>query len=350
MMRAVKTFLLFCLLIATTCAAVAQKQVYDIASYDAPAEWKAEKSESFISYTKTDGENFCQIAIYKHRTSKGSIEADFDSEWKEVVAQSRTVSEPEKTKPQSAEGWTVMAGTGMWKFNGANVASILTVYSNDKVCMSVLCNTTAQPYLKNLQDLLGSLTLDASKVPDKATTTTSGGGSVVGLWVDYINEVSGYANGYPQYTAGYNRREYLFNADGTYVFRLKNWSVLQKDILFAYEVGTYKVSGDKITIAAKQGSAAWWGKAKDGSTKGWGTLTKASEYRSETVTYTFDLHYFEGQNESHLILKNPGSTQRDRGTGGDGKVNQWSYSPRELSKSLIDNPPGFKVPVGKKKT
>lgn len=344
-MCAIKNVVLACLLAITASAAAFQKQVYDIATYDAPAGWTSKEGEGYMSYSKTDGDNFGQIAVYKHRTSEGKIEADFDKDWKELVENSKTISDQEKTKPETSNGWTVMTGSGLWKYNGANVASILTVYSNGKVCVSVLCNMTAQPYLKDLQALLASLTLDASKVTEPPSSSKSKN-SVVGLWVNYTLESYGYSNGAPQLTAGYFRREYLIKADGTYVFRAKDWSVFAKDILFVYETGTWKVDGDKITITPMQGKGGWWAKAASGRTTEWGSLRKASDYKAESVTYSFEFHYYSGTKETSLILRNPKATQRDRGTSGEGKVNEWSYSPRPLDKSLIDNPPGFKVPAG----
>ena len=340
-MKSILLSLLFCLLAAFSNATALEKQVYDIASYDAPSGWDSKAGEGYMSYSKTDGDDFGQIAIYKHRASVGDIQADFDKDWKELVANLRTVSDQEKAKPESANGWTVMSGSGLWKYNGANVASILTVYSNGKVCISVLCNATAQPYLKDYQALLVSLSLDASKVKDKPESNHS----IPGLWVDYTTESSGTSNGFPQLTGGYFRREYLFKKDGTYVFRAKDWSVFAADILFVYETGTWKVDGNQITITAKHGTGGWWGKAKSGRTTEWGNFKKGSDYKSESVTYTFDFQYYSGVKETYLIFQNPNRTQRDRGTSGEGKVNRWSYSPKALDKSLIDNPPGFKAPA-----
>ncbi|OJU63196.1 MAG: hypothetical protein BGO01_11265 [Armatimonadetes bacterium 55-13] len=333
---------LICSLLFGLAGAAVQKQTFDIASYDAPAEWTAKKGGDYISYSKTDGENWCQIAIYHHRISKGSIKADFDNEWKELVAEGKTISEPEKTEPQMANGWSVMAGTGLWKYNGANVASVLTVYSNKKVCVSVLCNTTAQPYVKDYQTLLASLSLDASKASNAPVSAAPANkSSLVGLWVDYKTENNGYQNGSPMLTGGYFRREYLLKSDGTYVFRAKDWSVLAGDILFIYETGSWKVNGNKITITPKKGKGGWWGKTR--STKEWGPLKRASSYKLQPTSYTFELHYESLVKETFLVLYNGQGTQRDRGTSGGGQ-NRWSYSPRELTKSLIDNPPGFKIP------
>lgn len=327
-----------------------QGQKFGIATYQAPSGWKEEKSESHVSYTKTVGSDFGQIALYGHVKSKGDIQADFDAQWKELIANGKEISAPDKTKPVTANGWTAMSGSGTWTFNGANVATLLTVYSNQKVCVSVLVNFTDPDLAKGYVTLLESLTLDASKatVSTSPTANAAEKSSLAGLWVFYNTESRGVVNGIHQLTAGYFRREYLLKSDGTYTFRAKDWSVFVADILFVYEVGNWSVSGSQITLKPTKGSGSWWGKAESGRTVGWGKLKKSSTFKLETVTYTFDLTRFEGNQESVLILKSSTPTQRDYSSSGNAKVHEWRYTSRELSGSLIDNPPGFVAPAAPK--
>jgi len=337
------------LLLLAIMTSYAQKKTFDIVSYNEPAGWTPQQGIGNVSYSRIDGSSWAQIAIYEHRSSEGDIQKDFDKDWKELVESvSKNISAPEKTVPQSAEGWTVMSGAGVWQFNGTNVASMLTVYSNNKICMSVLCNATAQPYFKDYQTLIGSLDLDASRSMETAVISNNSStansnpsvntvhSSLVGLWCDNILETSGYMNGFAQYTAGYFRKEYLFNVDGTYVFRIKNWSVYMEDILFAYETGTYSVSGNQLTIAPTQGKGEWWSKAKSGRTNEWGTLVKASDYKLEKVTYAFEIKYYSGTKDYSLILKSGNPTQRE-----NSQQTETHYAQR-IEPSLIDNPPGFK--------
>jgi len=318
------------LLLLNSIMSYAQKTTYDIASYIAPSGW-----------TPKEG--------------TGDIQKDFDKDWQEVVVSvAKGISAPEKSAPQTAEGWTVMSGAGIWQFNGASVASMLTIYSNGKVCVSVLCNATAEPYLKDYQTLIGSFNLNAGSVaPSPAATatitpttnetpaanTTNNHTSIVGLWCDYTNETSGYVNGTPMYTAGYFRKEYAFNADGTYVYRVKDWLTSMKDILFIYETGTYSVSGNQLTITPQQGKGEWWGK-QGSSTKEWGGLVKASDYNLEKVTYAFEIKYYSGSQTTSLILRPGKATARE---GDVEHHSEFNYSLRTLQ-SLIDTPPGFKVP------
>ncbi len=327
----------------------AQKQTFDVVSYTAPKNWTEQKGEDNISYSKIDGSSWAQIAIYQHRNSEGDIQTDFDKEWNELVAANKTISSPEKTEPQTAEGWTVMSGSGVWQYNGANVATMLTVYSNNSVCISVLCNATAKPYLKDYQTLIGSLDLDASKATETSSTennsasANTNGVSLTGLWIQYRGEDAGYANGFRMTTGGYFRKEYLLKEDGTYIFRMKNWSAHQDNIYFVYETGTYTVNGSQLTISPKQGKAGWWKKYGNITDK-WGSYLKAdNDYKPEKTTYPFYTQHPENRNDMLLILTNPNATKRDGTIDiNDGTTKKWVYG-WGGTKSLIDNPPGFKM-------
>ncbi len=339
--------LFFLSLLAALSNGASQAQKFGIASYQAPSGWKEEKGTGFISYSKIEGQTFGQIALYEYTKSKGDIQSDFDAQWKELVTNGREVSSPEKTKPETANGWTAMSGSGTWKLDGSNVATILTVYSNKKVCVSVMINFSDVNFAKEYVSLLESLTLDASKATTVASTKTNSTG-LVGLWVDYDTENRGYQNGFPILTAGYFRREYLLNADGTYTYRCKDWSVFVTDILFIYESGTWKANGNQITFSPSKSSGGWWGKSADGRTTGWGKFKKGTTYKSKAVTYSFRLHFFEGSKDNVLILGNNQPTERERSSNGNAKNHEWRYTEREKAKSLIDNPTGFVIPTAPK--
>jgi hypothetical protein len=347
-MKYIKIIFLLGLITTMSYTSFAQQKTFDIVTYTPPNDWIEKQAEGNISYSIINGSSWAQIAIYQHRTSNGDINTDFDKDWSELVAANKTISSPEKNTPQTAEGWTIMSGSGVWKYNGTNVASMLTVYSNQKICIAILCNTTAKPYLKDYQSLVSSLNLDANSVSETSGTannvpstdnnTSANKNSVVGLWCDNHLEISGYFNGFPQYTAGYFRREYLFKADGTYVFRLKNWSTLMKEILFNYESGTYTIQGNQLTIIPNQGRGEWWSK-KDNNASLWGNRLKASDYKLEKMNYVFEIKYYSGTDSYSIILYGKKDTDRD----GTYNQNGFSYARNRTGQSIIDNPPGFKT-------
>lgn len=345
-----KTAFLYTILMVFATNAFAQQKTYDLVTYTSPSGWTEKESEGNISYSKIDGGSWAQIAIYQHRPSEGAINTDFDKDWNELVATGKTISSPEKTMPQTAEGWTVISGIGVWQYNGVNVASMLTVYTNNKVCVAILCNTTAQPYLKDYKSLIGTLDLDAnsvsatSRTANKNSSANTNNPALVGLWIDYNAETTGaYFNGMPQYTAGYTRKEYAFYVDGSYLFRKKQWLTSMKEILFVYETGTYSITSSQLTINPQKGMGEWWSKAGQ-QANAWGKRLKVAEYKMEKVTYTFEMKYFSGSQDYSLILKSGKPTQREGGRFNNANdPYEFRYSLREKLGSLIDNPPGFKT-------
>ena len=163
--------LLLLLLTFYAVTGISQTATFDIVTYSLPVGWKSESKVNTIVYSKIEGDKWAQIIIYKNTTSKGNIQADFDSEWKTLVADAYNITEtPEKTSPESAEGWEVMSGSGLWQFNGSNVATILTTFSGHGACVSVACNATAERFLREYKSLVGSITLYDGK-SDPAVNT-----------------------------------------------------------------------------------------------------------------------------------------------------------------------------------
>lgn len=294
-------------------SASAQKQSFDIASFTIPDGWAEAQTEGNISYSKIDGSSWAQIVIYKSTASTGNINSDFDHDWNELVAANKTISSPEKAKPQSQKGWTLMSGSGVWQYNGANVASMLTVYSNGTIRIALLCNRTAQPYLKEYQSLLGTLDLDAKNIEDEDDSTNTSSQnqtnnlSVVGTWDEYINE-SG--------TTGYFRSEYVIKADGTYLFLRKNCSAMGNEIIFHYETGVWKLNGNQLTIIPQQGKDEVLEKPANGHWgTDWGKLLKSNTRILETATYTIKLTYDEYYKTNNLEINFNKPTQKDGRSG-----------------------------------
>lgn len=336
-------------LLYSAISSVAQKQSFDIASFSPPDGWTKELKEDFVSFSRIDGASWGQIAVYKSRQSSGNIEEDALKDWQDIVLAVHTVESEDKTTAKSAEGWQVMSYSGVWQYNGANVATLLTVYSNNKICVSVLCNATAKPYLKDYQTLIGSLNLDAGTIKESAgaennavqpvSDPTTANSSIVGAWINFTRESNGFMNGQRMYTGGYMKKEYLFKGDGTYIFRQKDWLAVRDNIYFVYETGKWAVNGNKLTITPAKGKAEWWLKDNVGNNADkWGPYQKAGKYTLETVTYAIE---FETDSYGRVLKVSYGKpTQRD----GDHPADNGQYTSYvfDAGKSIIDYPPGFK--------
>lgn len=324
-----------------------QKQNFDVLSFTVPANWQKIQNEGGVQLSASDNKTggYAVAVITKATSSDAAASENFTTDWTRLVKSTVQVNtEPVMEEPAKENGWTILSGNANYT-DGANKGSVtLLTATGGGQMVSVVLMTNTQQYQTELISFVNSLELKKADTPatasdDPSTAGIPGSPALSGLWCDNLLETSGYANGFPQYTAGYFRREYLFNEDGTYVFRIKNWSTLLKEILFIYETGAYTVKGNQITLTPQKGIGEWWSK-KDNNTKLWGRRTKAADYKPEKVTYDFEIKYYSGTKDYSLLL-NPGRTTERDGTYH--QANSFSYSRREKGASLIDNPPGFRT-------
>lgn len=347
-MKYVKYIFLFSNFLILHFTASAQKQSFDIASFTMPDGWTEQKTDGHVSYSRIDNGSWAQITIYKSTSSSGAVDIDFDKDWKELVAVNKDITTPEKTNPQSADGWMIQSGNGTWEYNGARVKSLLTVYSNEQVYLSVLCNTTATTFLKDYQTLLASLKLKAENTQVSAgnnNETQSPGSSeaaltnaIPGLWITNEAETNGFMNGFLLYSGGYMRKEYLFREDGTYTFRTKNWLAANDNIYFACESGRWIANGNQLSLTPAKGRAGWWNKdRKSNDVNKWGSFQKAAAYKLETATYSIEIKVDPNYSNA-IILHTVKPTERD---GGQFNNPPYRFVYVHKDESLIDNPPGF---------
>jgi len=322
---------------------IAQKQTFDVVSYTAPKGWQQQQNVGGLQLSVADQKTgaYAMVVITKATASGASANENFNNDWNRLVKSTvQANSEPAMEAPTKQNDWDVVSGSATYT-DGANTgrATLLTATGGSQA-FSVILMTNTQQYQKELLAFINSLTLSKplqAPAADQTVANNAGGSSVVGLWVYYNVESNGFYNGLPVPTGGYSRKEYLFNANGTYVYRQKNWMLYVKDILFVYETGTWAASGNKLTLTPKRGKGGWW--TKTSRTSEWGPLNKMSEWKLEPTSYTFGFHYYSGSKENCLVLTSGKETARE----GKQENNTLIYNQRALDKSLIDNPPGFKT-------
>lgn len=344
-MKYLKVFFLLSLVLMLSLTVHAQKQTFDVVSYILPKGWQQQQGDGGLQLFITDKKSgtYALAIITKATTSTASANENFTNDWEKLVKGTVTVSEVPSTSDMNIEtGWKCITGQANYTDgNNKGLATLIAATGYDQMT-SVVIMTNTSKYQEEVLAFVNSLELKKSGFntsTNKAPANNANSSSIVGLWCYNLLETSGYTNGFPQYTAGYFRREYLFKKDGTYFFRTKNWSVWTKEILFVYESGTYVVSGNQVTVIPSQGRGEWWSK-KDNKTTLWGSRQRASDFKLEKTTYTFEIKYYSGSKDNVLSLNPNKTTQRDGTFNGQ---NGFSYTAKTVGESPIDNPPGFKV-------
>src|SRR5438128_1455308 len=95
-----------------TVIAFAQKETFDLLSYTAPVGWVKEVTPTVTMYTTSNEKtgSWCQLSIIKSTTSKGNIDADFESEWQNLLVKNYKITEsPKLNDVQETEGWKIKA-------------------------------------------------------------------------------------------------------------------------------------------------------------------------------------------------------------------------------------------------
>lgn len=169
-----KAFLLIALS-AVTITATAQKETFDIINYTAPNGWTKETTENVISYLTTNNKTnaWCRINIVKSTVSKGSVDADITSEWKDLVAAKYKITKgPELSETLETDGWKVKSASGTFRFNGKDAVIIVTTASGYERCASVVALTNSDAYAADIQKFIEEIELiKPAAQPNTGTVT-----------------------------------------------------------------------------------------------------------------------------------------------------------------------------------
>lgn len=283
--------LIICLLISFN--GYGQKKIYDLISYSLPPAWQEEEGTGGMQLSiHKDGEYAVAVILKGIATDKSALE-NFHADWQKLVKGTVTLqNEVEMQPPVMDKGWEIYSGTATY-LDGSQkgLATFLTASTAGRTVSTVLLTNTAR-YQDDLLHLLNSLEIQAVNA---ATPSLSG------LWVDYLNETSGAVQGIPSYTGGYFRQEYMLKPNGEYVFRLKNYALLQKDIIYTYEKGSYTLSGNSLILQPSEARSERWSKGPAGK---WGERKSAQTASIAVRTYTFTQE--QKSQETYLKLQ-PGN-------------------------------------------
>lgn len=177
----------FIVLLANAIPCMAQKESYGLVSYTAPRSWKKENGNNCVTYSQVNAVNksWCMISLYKNNTSKGSVEADLESDWELLVAKDNAITAgPQRGDIQERDGWKVQAAGGKATFNGAEMMVLLTVISGHNNCISIVARTNHAGYLQAIEDFNAGIEM---KQPDPAinkqtnTVATQPAGNIASL-------------------------------------------------------------------------------------------------------------------------------------------------------------------------
>jgi hypothetical protein len=317
-----KKILLLCFVCMWMGKIFAQRQTFDLATFMPPKSWKKQLSENAIQLSKEDTAKgtYCLIILYKAVPGTEASRENFDLAWTSLVKEMVTVSsEPEMQNPEMKNGWETQSGYASFEGeNGKGIVMLATATGSDKmVNMLILTNTDV--YQKEMGSFVKSISLKEITAPARASSQpgNTNGSPIINSWTAVGSDQDSYSvkNG----VAGYIRRQYIFNSNGTYRHIIKTFSYFS-DLLLTQESGTYTINGNTITVTPQQSIIESWSK-KD-NRDAWGKRLSSQKAPLEKTTYQFTIEYIASINETQLILQTGKATKRD---GHFHQDNKWYY-------------------------
>jgi hypothetical protein len=133
---------------------------FDIVSYTEPSGWVKETGSDFIAYTISNNANneYARILIFKSLQGTGNIDADFDTEWKELVQLNyRPESFINTTSGDFKEGWVTKTRVAPFKYNNQNHAVLLHTAVKSNIKMSSVFITNTVNYQVIYEDFTASM-------------------------------------------------------------------------------------------------------------------------------------------------------------------------------------------------
>ncbi len=336
-----KKIIFLCALCALVGNTFAQKEIFDLTTYTTPKGWKKQPAESAILFSKEDVAKgtYCMITLYKAVPGTVNSKENFDLAWESLVKEMVTVTTTPEMQPASTEnGWETQSGYAPFESDGNKGVVLLVTASSNAKMVNLIILTNTDIYEKEMTAFLESVSLKKQEVNKQQTQTPASNNNntpILGTWAIGSSDQSSYAvnNG----INGYIKRQYTFNANGSYTFLIKTFQYTSDKLLLTKEIGTYQINNDILTLNPQKNVIEAWSK-KDGVDK-WGKLVSSQNRTLEKTTYRFTKHYFSGIQLWNLVLQADKVTQRDGPFSSNTTFsNAWYYAPISANNTAIELP------------
>jgi hypothetical protein len=339
-----KTLLSILLLISTNGVWAQSSENFDLLTFSPLTGWKRNSSNAdYLSYStiSKNQKAYCTITITRSTASKGSISADFESEWAQFVSHLNPTSKPEMTVVANNNGWDVQSGVASFTYDNTPAVARLITMSGFNRCTSIIILTNSKEYQSAIDTFVNSVNVKplentVSALPTGSNAPPAAIQPVGKNTIEPFNNLLGswgrtQHNYMGSFISGYVKWQYTFNADGTYEFIKKIFSS-SPVIYIEKESGNYQLSGNNLTLEPKRGVVEEWERIND--------FYKYGKFISQNIRplekglYELRSHYFEGTNKWALGFQTNQSNNRE----GEQDKNGFYYYPVKGKSELIELP------------
>jgi hypothetical protein len=308
-MNKIKFFLLAHVILLITATACSQTQTFDLVTYAPPKGWKKETRATVVSFSKKDdkAKTWCIINIVKSTASKGSIDADFENDWQELMVKPYKMSAAQTDSVQEADGWKAKSGAGTFTFNNANAIGLLNTFTGYNTCVSIATITNSETYLPDVEKFLNSLDIkNPRSSPNTQNSGNTGNNSAIPpQLINYTWKSTQNRKDVNGYFAGYSSNTYQFKSNGTYTFNNTAFQNYTPKYNITDEEGTYQVSGNTIILKPTKNRYHVHQREKTDP------ATKSGNLALETTQYTLVFTVINDKQRLVLSPSNGKETKRD---------------------------------------
>jgi hypothetical protein len=204
----------------------------------------------FSTEDKSAG-GFCLITLFRSVPGLGNSREDFNAGWEAIVKEAVTVSGAPQMFPSDPKGeWLIASGLAQFEKNGEKGIAVLYTATGHGKMINALVLTNTQDYEPAITAFLGSISikgpLTETRTQPPADPSSSQGPITRHFWKQTQNRRD--AGGY----AGYSSNTYQFFGNSTYKFTRVDFQNFAPKYYVEDEEGTYKISGNTITITPKR--------------------------------------------------------------------------------------------------
>ena len=281
---------------------------FDIATFQSPKGWKKQATQSSIQMSTAEGEAFCLITLFKSLPALGAASQNFQASWDTIVKEAATVSSAPQMQPaDNRDGWEVLSGFAPFAKDGTKGAAVFVTASGFGRMVNILILTNTQAYEKHIATFLDSLNLKKPAVLTEPQTTAVPNGSEPTLSNNYwkMGGVRQGMLGQAGLSTATFSKTYNFLSDGTYKFFRVDMQLAAPKYYLENEEGTYKVTGNILTIIPRKASFSQHRLNKEDPP------IKAGNLPLSTAQYRFEFWMYDGNWRLLLSQVDGNETKRD---------------------------------------
>ena len=236
-----------------------EQETFDISSFQPPKGWTKQVGGDAVQFSiedKTSGA-FCLISLFKSVPGLSSPKENFDAAWSTIVKEAVPVSAAPQMMAADTKGeWLLAGGFAPFEKDGVKGAVVLYTATGYGRMVNALVITNTQAYEPEVSAFLNSISFKKPAQEDRPQAPPATNGSQPSLAGNFWKQAGmrGGMLGHTGLTTATFSKTYQFFSDNTYKFSRVDMQLAAPKYYMESEEGTYKVTGNTITITPRKSS------------------------------------------------------------------------------------------------